>query len=235
MYSNTVQNAPLTADEEAAWRALARVVIILPRLMDAELLRRGNLTLNEYTVLMVLSESPERSRRMNDLIGEVLITPSGLTRLMERLERQGMVTRRKASSDARGQIAELTDAGLDLLRKAWPGHLDDVRRIVLDNLRGLDLPTLTRALDAIAAYDLDPGSARRRLRPRPASPWAGAVLPPLWLVRQLAELDEFEAERFQLGHYAIQRGMVGEQARQDRIVAARLCPQAGERRAKGLA
>jgi DNA-binding MarR family transcriptional regulator len=158
----TVQISPLTNDEEAAWRALARVVIVLPRLIDAELLRRENLTLTEYLVLMVLSESPERSRRMSDLIADVPITPSGLTRLMERLERQGMVTRSKAGDDGRGQVAALTDAGLDRLSKAWPGHLDDVRRIVLDNLRELDLPTLTRALEAIAAYETHPGSTRRR-------------------------------------------------------------------------
>jgi DNA-binding MarR family transcriptional regulator len=162
VYPNTVQTGPLTDEEEAAWRALARVVIVLPRLIDAELLRRENLTLNEYLVLMVLSESAERSLRMSEFVAYVPITPSGLTRLMERLERQGMVTRSKASGDGRGQVASLTDAGLDRLAKAWPGHLDDVRRIVLDNLRELDLPTLTRALDAIAAYETAPGTTRRR-------------------------------------------------------------------------
>jgi DNA-binding MarR family transcriptional regulator len=162
MYSNTVQTSSLTADEEAAWRALAKVVIVLPRLIGAELLRRENLTLSEYMVLMILSESPDRSRRMSELVGEVPITPSGLTRLIERLERQGMVARKKATSDARGQVAELTETGRDRLRGAWPGHLDDVRRIVLDNLRELDLPALTRALDAIAAHEADPGPARRR-------------------------------------------------------------------------
>jgi DNA-binding MarR family transcriptional regulator len=162
VYPNTVQTGPLTDEEEAAWRALARVVIVLPRLIDAELLRRENLTLNEYLVLMVLSESAERSLRMSEFVAYVPITPSGLTRLMERLERQGMVTRSKASGDGRGQVASLTDAGLDRLAKAWPGHLDDVRRIVLDNLRELDLPTLTRALDAIAAYEAAPGTTRRR-------------------------------------------------------------------------
>jgi DNA-binding MarR family transcriptional regulator len=162
MYPSTVQTSPLTTDEEAVWRALAKVVIVLPRLIDAELLRRQNLTLSEYMVLMILSESPDRSCRMSDLVSGVPITPSGLTRLIERLERKEMVARRKASSDARGQVAEITEAGLDRLRDAWPGHLDDVRRIVLDNLRELDLPTLTRALDAIAANEADSGPARRR-------------------------------------------------------------------------
>jgi len=82
--------------------------------------------------------------------------------MVERLERQGMVTRRKSSSDGRGQVATLTDVGLDRLRSAWPTHLDGARRIVLENLRELDLPTLTRALNAISAYEPDLGSTRRR-------------------------------------------------------------------------
>ena len=123
---------------------------------------RENLTLTEYLVLVVPSDSPDRSRRMSDLVAEVPITSSGLTRLMERLGRQGMVIRKKAASDGRGQVAVLTDAGLDRLRRAWPAHLEHVRRIVLANLRELDLPTLTQALNAIAAHEADPGSTRRR-------------------------------------------------------------------------
>jgi DNA-binding MarR family transcriptional regulator len=162
MYGGTVPTSSLTSDEEAVWRALARVVIVLPRLIDAELLLRENLTLTEYLVLVVLSESPDRSRRMSDLVAEVPITGSGLTRLMERLERQGMVTRKRAASDGRGQVAVLTDAGLDRLLRAWPAHLEHVRRVVLANLRELDLPTLTRALNAIAAHEADQGPTRRR-------------------------------------------------------------------------
>ncbi|WP_432828565.1 MarR family winged helix-turn-helix transcriptional regulator [Dactylosporangium sp. CA-092794] len=154
--------SPLTSDEEAAWRALARVVIVLPRLIDAELLRVDNLTLNEYTVLMVLSEAPNHARRMADLTNDVPITPSGLTRLMERLERQGMVTKMRADTDGRGQLAMLTEKGMERLHNAWPGHSDSVRRIVLENLSGLDLPTLTRALNGIASYQVDPGTNRRR-------------------------------------------------------------------------
>jgi DNA-binding MarR family transcriptional regulator len=157
-----VHTDPLTDVEEGAWRALARVVIVLPRLIDAALLQRENLTLTEYTVLMVLSENPDRACRMSELLPVVPITPSGLTRLMERLERQGMVTRQKASGDGRGQVATLTDVGLDRLRGAWPGHLEDVRRIVLEHLHELDLPTLTRALDAIAAHESELGPSRRR-------------------------------------------------------------------------
>jgi DNA-binding MarR family transcriptional regulator len=153
---------PLTTDEEAAWRALARVAIVLPRLMDAELLRQENLTLTEYTVLMVLSEAPHRSLRMTELADRVPITVSGLTRLVERLTRQGMVERTKAPGDGRGQAAVLTDAGLERLRGAWPAHLESVRRVVLANLGNLPLTEFARALEAIAAEETGHGSARRR-------------------------------------------------------------------------
>ena len=157
-----MQTSPLSSDEEAAWRALGRVVIVLPRLIDAALLQRENLTLSEYMVLMVLSEAPDRSQRMSELTAQVPITPSGLTRLMERLERQGMVTRHKASGDGRGQVGTLTDAGFERLRDAWPGHLADVKRIVLENLRELDLPTFARALNAISDYESESLPTRRR-------------------------------------------------------------------------
>ena len=157
-----MQTSPLSDDEEAVWRALARVVIVLPRLFDAALLRRENLTHSEYLVLMHLSEAPDRSRRMSELATGMPITPSGLTRLVERLEREGMVARRTADGDRRSQIATLTEAGLERLRSAWPAHLDDVRRIVIDNLSELDLPTLTRALNAIATQETDTQQTRRR-------------------------------------------------------------------------
>lgn len=157
-----MQTSPLTDDEEAAWRALAKVVIVLPRLFDAALLRRENLTHSEYLVLALLSEAPDRSLRMSELTAGMPITPSGLTRLVERLERQAMVTRHKSAGDGRSQIAALTDAGLERLRTAWPAHLDDVRRIVIANLGELDLPTLTRALTAIATHEIDAQPTRRR-------------------------------------------------------------------------
>ena len=160
-----MQISPLTSDEEAAWRALGRLVIVLPRLIDAEMLRREGLTHSEYLVLVVLSEAPDRSQRMSELTAQVPITPSGLTRLMERLERQGLVTRQQASGDGRGQVGTLTDAGFDRLRAAWPGHLADVRRIVLDNLSELDLPTFARALNAISAYEIEPPPTRNAHRP----------------------------------------------------------------------
>ena len=82
---------PLSAQEEAAWRALARAVLVIPRVLDADLLRSHGINRTEYTVLMNLSEAPGGSLRMSDLANYVAISVSGLTRVVMRLEREGRV------------------------------------------------------------------------------------------------------------------------------------------------
>jgi DNA-binding MarR family transcriptional regulator len=147
---------PLTADEESAWRALARAVLVIPRVLDADMLESQGLNITEYNVLMNLSEAPEHSLRMSELANFVSITVSGLTRVVERLSRRGLVDRVRAETDGRGQVAVLTPAGLDRLRRAWPSHLAAVRRHVIDHLGGLDLVSLAAALSDIASAEVGP-------------------------------------------------------------------------------
>ena len=155
--------APLTPDEELAWRALARAVLVIPRVLDGELLEAQGLNLTEYSVLMNLSEQPHRSMRMSELANAVSISISGLTRVVERLSRPGLVERVKAESDGRGQLAVLTPAGLARLEKAYPTHLAGVRKHVMDHLANLDLAAFAEALANIAAAEIGPPV--RRVRP----------------------------------------------------------------------
>ena len=155
--------APLTPEEEAAWRALGRAVLVIPRVLDADMLSAHGLNMTEYQVLMNLSEAPDQALRMSELANYVSITISGMTRVIERLERQGLVDRVRAESDGRGQVAVLTPAGLARLRQAWPTHLASVRRHVMDHLQDVDLPTLADAMAAIASADIGP-PVRRTLR-----------------------------------------------------------------------
>src|SRR5260370_3452257 len=104
--------APLTPDEELAWRALARAVLVIPKVLDGELLQAQGLGLTEYSVLMNLSEQPGRSMRMSELANAVLISVSGLTRVVERLTRQGLVARVKPATDGPGPLALRPPAGL---------------------------------------------------------------------------------------------------------------------------
>lgn len=156
--------APLTPVEEAAWRALARTVLVIPKALDGDLLASQGLNLTEYSVLMNLSEAPDRSLRMSELANYVSISVSGLSRVIERLHRQDLVDRVRAETDGRGQVAVLTPAGLTRLEAAWPTHLAGVRRHVMDHLTGLDLVALAEALNNIAWAELGPPT-RRYLRP----------------------------------------------------------------------
>jgi DNA-binding MarR family transcriptional regulator len=98
------------------------------RNLEAELLAEQRLSLVSYDVLVQLAEAPGRRLRMAELADRVLLSRSGVTRLVDRLERAGLVCRQRVSGDGRGVIAELTPAGLDRLRIASVTHLDGIAR-----------------------------------------------------------------------------------------------------------
>ena len=140
---------PLSAAEEALWRAFTRVMLVAPRALETDLIRSSGLNFAEYHVLAYLSEQPGRSLRMSNLSGLSALSPSGMTRVVERLARQGLIDRRRSADDGRGQVAVLTEAGFRRLEEAWPEHLLSVRRRVMDQLAGLDVEALTAAFDGI--------------------------------------------------------------------------------------
>jgi DNA-binding MarR family transcriptional regulator len=100
---------------------------------------------------MYLSEAPGRNLRMSDLASACALSLSGMSRIVSRLEAQGLVERERVSGDGRGLNAVLTDAGLGRLRRAWPTHLASVRRHMMDHLSELDLPAVTAALRHFAS------------------------------------------------------------------------------------
>ena len=131
-------------------RAFGRVMVILPRVLDADLLREQRMSLSEYTALRILSEKPDRRMRMSELAVACDMSLSGMTRLAAKLESSGFLERVPCQSDARGFHAVLTDAGFARLREAWPAHLASVRRHLFDHLGDIDLCRLARALSEIA-------------------------------------------------------------------------------------
>ncbi|WP_283135716.1 MarR family winged helix-turn-helix transcriptional regulator [Rhizohabitans arisaemae] len=139
-------------DELAVWKMLQRVQVRITRRLEIRLIAAHGLALASYDVLTELSEAPGRRLRMNDLADRVLLSRSGLTRLIDRLQRDGLVDRQACSSDARGLFAVLTDAGLERLVEATPTYLVGVRAHVLDALDESDLAAcrsvLVKLLDA---------------------------------------------------------------------------------------
>ena len=114
----------------------------LTRELDAQLAREHQLPLSSYEVLLFLADSPGGRMRMSELAESVLLSRSGLTRLVDRLEREGLLKRERCESDARGLFAEITPEGRRLFDAARRTHLDGVRALFLDRFSRDELRTL---------------------------------------------------------------------------------------------
>jgi DNA-binding MarR family transcriptional regulator len=119
--------AQLTPTELGAWRGLLRVHSALVKQLDAELSSAHKLPLSSYEVLLNLESAPGRKRRMAELADEVLLSRSGMTRLVDRLEKDGLVLRDGCTDDGRGSYAVLTEKGAAVLAEARHTHLGGVR------------------------------------------------------------------------------------------------------------
>ncbi len=124
--------ARLDEQELRAWRGLLRTFARLTKALDAELEAAHGLPLSSYEVLMYLADSEGERMRMHDLASSILLSRSGLTRLVDRLERDGLLARRSCPSDARGAFACLTPKGRATLDAARATHLAGVRAMFLD-------------------------------------------------------------------------------------------------------
>jgi len=138
------------------WRAFLRTHSSVLRQLERDLVGATGMPLSWYDVLLQLAEAPERRLRMADLADKVLLSRSGLTRLVDRLQAEGLVTREPFPGDARGLYTVLTPSGLDRLRHAAPTHLSGVQAYWLskftdDELRALD--GLLGHLDSDVAAD----------------------------------------------------------------------------------
>ena len=125
--------------------SLLRAHSTVTRRFDAELLAQHGLTLNDYEVLLRLSREPERRMRRVDLAQEVLLTPSGITRLLEGLQRSGFVRKAQCKSDGRVSYAVLTDEGLAKLRAAWRTHAEGIN-LAFSVLNDEELEVFARVL-----------------------------------------------------------------------------------------
>lgn len=143
----------LTRAELAAWRGFLRVHAALFRQLDAELEAAHGLPLTSYEVLINLQAAPGQRLRMADLADRALLSRSGMTRLVDRLERLGLLERDTCASDARGCFAVLTEAGVEWLRRARPTHLEGVRRLFLAHLEAGDLARFAEVWES-----MQPGS-----------------------------------------------------------------------------
>lgn len=139
------------APEVRAWAQLLRAHAALTRRFSSDLLERHGLTLNDYEVLLHLAHAPDRRLRRVDLAEQILLTPSGVTRLLAGLERAGYVDRATCETDARVTYAVLTDAGHGKLREAAPTHVGGIRSLFAERYSGEELAAFAALLERLPA------------------------------------------------------------------------------------
>jgi DNA-binding MarR family transcriptional regulator len=125
----------------------------LTRELSAALVASHGLTINDYGCLLLLSRSGDEGMRRIDLANELQLSPSGITRLLDRLEDQGLVGKGACKEDARVSYAVLTDAGEAKIREAWPEHVDAVQRRVGAVLSEDEIKTLGELLARLSDGD----------------------------------------------------------------------------------
>ncbi|EPD94433.1 hypothetical protein HMPREF1486_02986 [Streptomyces sp. HPH0547] len=139
----------LTEEEQRAWRVHLDVSKLLSYQLERDLQPFG-LTLNDYEILVNLSESPDRRLRMTDLAAATLQSKSRLSHQITRMEKAGLVRRESCESDKRGLFAVLTDEGWTTMRRVAPHHVASVRRHFIDSVSAADLAHLERTLRPVA-------------------------------------------------------------------------------------
>jgi DNA-binding MarR family transcriptional regulator len=142
--------ADLNDSELRAWQALLHAHQRVTRTLDAELRAEHGLSLSDYDVLLRLARAPDRRLRMTDLAERVMMSPSGLTRIVDRLVASGFVERARSGGDARVMLVQLSDAGRHVLRRAARTHLRGIREHFTGRLTPAQLRTVAIALENIA-------------------------------------------------------------------------------------
>lgn len=147
----------------ASWRVFLRAHAVVTRRLEAELLEEQNLPLASYDVLVQLVDAPGHRLRMTELAGAVLLSRSGLSRLVDRLQREGLVNREAATEDGRGMYAVLLPAGLTRLRAAAPTHLRGVAEHMTGKFTDDELDGLRALLERLCDWPIPPNEVSATL------------------------------------------------------------------------
>jgi DNA-binding MarR family transcriptional regulator len=149
-------SALLSKRELAAWRGMLETHSRMVAELDRELIAEHGLPLSSYEVLMNLADADGERLRMGELADRLLLSRSGITRLIDRLQRQGLVERHRCSDDGRGFFAVLTEAGRRKLDVCRPAHLNGVRRHFLATLEPGELDSLAAVWERLLGQSASP-------------------------------------------------------------------------------
>ena len=129
-----------------AWTRLVRAYASTTRLLSTELQEEHGLTLNDYEALLVLSRAEGVRLKRVELARSLMLTPSGITRLLQGLEDAGLVERASCATDLRVTYAQLTDAGRDKLEAASGGHIASIRALLEEHLADEEIDAIAEIL-----------------------------------------------------------------------------------------
>lgn len=146
-----------TPDERglAAWRAFLNAHAVAISRIDEQLAREQQLALTAYDVLVALLEAPGRRLRMQELARAVVLSKSGLTRRVDRLEAEGLLVRERCGADRRGAYAVLTERGVEALRRAWPVYARGISKYFVNHLSEEEKEVLASALERVYTNALE--------------------------------------------------------------------------------
>jgi DNA-binding MarR family transcriptional regulator len=136
----------LTDDQLAAWEAFVYAHAAAMSQIERELFRSGTISMTWYDVLVALSNAPDQQLRMGELAATLVLSRSGLTRLIDRIERAGMVRREASTDDGRGAVAILTEAGESAVQDAWPHYARGIAKYFAKDLNSTELRVIGTAL-----------------------------------------------------------------------------------------
>ncbi|GAA2538191.1 MarR family winged helix-turn-helix transcriptional regulator [Pseudonocardia hydrocarbonoxydans] len=142
----------LSDEEQRTWRSFLTASRLLWDRVERQLQQGAGLPHAYYEILARLSEAPDRTLRMSQLASTSLSSRSRLSHAVARLEEAGYVQRRPCPSDRRGQLASLTEAGMERLREAAPGHVEEVRELLFDRLTPEQQAALREISDVLTAH-----------------------------------------------------------------------------------
>ena len=142
--------------EFRAWRTFLYAYGMVVPTLDRELVDAFGLSLNQFEILNRLRRAGQRGLRMSDLASRVVLSPSGVTRAVDQLERRGLVQRSLFEADKRGYLANLTAEGRALLRRATGVHVQGLRKHFLTHMSRTELEDLVTALEAVLSGEGSP-------------------------------------------------------------------------------
>jgi DNA-binding MarR family transcriptional regulator len=142
----------LSDSQLAAWRLFLTLHRRLVDAIDRDLQQAGRLSLSSYDVLIELQEAHNHRLRMAELANRVVLSRSGLTRLVDRLENEGYLARDQVSGDRRGAYAVITEQGIRALREAWPTYALGIQQYFAEALTTEEVETLAALLEKVASH-----------------------------------------------------------------------------------